>query len=321
MSSRRIRWGAGLAALALVASAMLIASVSQARQQAPAAAGDPPGGPPPGAPLDHFVCYHVLSSQNQTASGTVKLADEFTVNPTTNQQVLKPVHVGLPVKLCAPITKMHAIGSDMFYYPMVHPTLHLVCFKINEPTPTPPRTVSTDNQFNPSGQKRILTTQTLSATSKQTATSACLPSHKSLGAAPPQGEPLNLLSHFKCYKAAETEPSGQTVPGLPAGAWALDQFSPTPIPKYTVVAPVEVCNPAEKTVSTAAGTQDYPAVNPDLHLVCFSIRGGINLNGKQVFVDDQFTSAPAGSFGQLTLGAAYQLCAPSFKQIIPPPPS
>ena len=57
------------------------------------------------------------------------------------------------------------------------------------------------------------------------------------------------------------------------------------------------------------------------HLVCFSIRGGVNLNGKQVFVDDQFTSAPAGSFGQLTLGAAYQLCAPSFKQIIPPPPS
>jgi hypothetical protein len=318
MSSRTIRWAVGLAVLAVVTGAMLVAGVARGPQGAGAATTPALGGPPPGAPLDHFICYHVTGSSNQgvPAGTTVKLADEFTINAAG--PVPKVVHVGLPVKLCNPISKWHNVGGFLFVYPVVHPTLHLVCFKINEPTPTPSKVVSTDNQFNASGSARVLTTQTLSATSKQTATSMCLPSHKSLTPANLGGEPFDVLSHFKCYRAKETEPSGTTVPGLPAPVWAQDQFTPTPIPQSTVVAPVEVCNPAAKSLTTTAGTQTFPPVNPDLHLVCFSLRSTIQ-PATQVYVDDQFTWA--GAPGTLTLsGPAFQLCAPSFKQIIQPPP-
>jgi hypothetical protein len=320
MSSRTIRWAVGLAVLALVTGAMLVAGVARGPQRAGAATTPALGGPPPGAPLDHFVCYHVTQSSNQAppAGAVVKLSDEFNVNATTNQQVPKQVTVGPVVKLCNPISKYHAVAGVLFAYPVVHPTLHLVCFRVTERTPTPAVTVSTDNQFNNAGDTRILTTQTLTATSKQTVTSMCLPSHKSLTDVPPTGEPLDALSHFKCYKAKETEPAGTTVPGLPATIWAQDQFTPSPIPKSTVVAPVEVCNPATKSVTLpAGGTQTFPAVNTDLHLVCFSYRSTVT-PPSEVFVDDQFTTA--GTLGGLVLGAPFELCAPSFKQIIPPPP-
>jgi hypothetical protein len=301
---------------AAVASVALVVGVSQAMQRAAPPAA--PGGPPPGAPLDHFVCYHVTQPAGQPkVPSNVQVADEFTTD-ATGKPVLKPVIVGGPSKLCAPISKYVMVGSSLLIYPALHPTLHLVCFRITEPNATPPVTVKTDNQFNPAGQQRILTT-VASPTTGQTATSLCLPSHKSANPTVfPTGEPLNLLSHFKCYTAKETEPTGTTVPGLPAKVWAQDQFSPTPLPQVTVVAPTEVCNPAEKLVTTSAGSQDYPPVNPNLHLVCFSIRGGITVN-KQVAVDNQFN--PPNQARILNVGAAYQLCAPSFKQIIAPPPS
>jgi hypothetical protein len=176
--------------------------------------------------------------------------------------------------------------------------------------------VSTDNQFNQAGTKRILETGVPGT--NITAQSVCLPSHKSIDpVAPPQGEPLGLLSHFKCYAAHEQEPSGQTLPGLPAKVWAQDQFSPTPIPQVTVNQVIGLCNPAVKVVQTPAGPVTYPEVNPDLHLVCFSITGGITVN-KSVTTDNQFN--PAGKFRTLVVGKAYALCAPSFKQIIAPPP-
>jgi hypothetical protein len=84
-----------------------------------------------------------------------------------------------------------------------------------------------------------------------------------------------------------------------------------------VIAPVSLCNPAEKVIQGPNGTTVFPPVNPDLHLVCFSIRGGITV-GKPVTVDNQFN--PPNTFRTLNVGAAFSLCAPSFKQIIPPPP-
>jgi hypothetical protein len=315
MRSTRVRWVGGGAVVALALGAVLVVAASQA---APAAA--PLGGPPPGDPaLDHFLCYHVTQSSTQPKPTGVKVADEFTTNAAG--PVLKAVTVTTPVKLCAPITKYHIVNGVLFVYPASHPTLHLTCYRITEKTPTPPVTVSTDNQFNAAGQKRILTTQRLSATSTQTVTSLCVPSHKSLSAGvPPQGEPLNMLDHFKCYKAAETEPSGTTVPGLPATVYGLDQFADPAagIHQTTVLKPAEVCNPAEKTVTTASGTQTYPVRFPDHHLVCFSIRTTAAAN-RTVFVDNQFVS-PAVGPQQLVLGTAYQLCAPSFKQVIAPPP-
>lgn len=318
MNPRRIRWAGGVAVAVLVLSAMVVAAVSQA-VQGPAAA-TALGGPPPGDPaLDHFLCYHVTQSSTQPQPTGVKLADEFTTNAAG--QVLKSVTVTTPVKLCAPITKYHVVNGVLFVYPMSHPTLHLTCYKITEKTPTPPTTVQTDNQFNFAGSKRILTTQTLSATSKQTVTSLCVPSHKSLSAGvPPTGEPLDLLDHFKCYRASETEPSGTVVPGLPATVYGQDQFADPAggIPQTTVLKPAEVCNPAVKTVTTPSGTQTYPVHFPDHHLVCFSIRTAAAAN-RTVYVDNQFVS-PAVGPQQLVLGAAYELCAPSFKQIIQPPP-
>ena len=322
MSSRVIRWAVVLAVLAFVAGAVMVAGVARAPQRAGAQTTPPtPGGQPPGAPLDHFVCYHVTASTNQgvPAGETIKESDEFTLN-AANQVVPKAVHVLQPVKLCTPITKWHVFGNSLFIYPVVHPSLHLVCFKTTQVPATPQFTVSTDNQFNNAGDKRILTTQFLSATSKQTMLSLCLPSHKALTAANLGGEPLGDLNHFACYKASETEPSGTTVPGLPAGVFVQDQFIQPPIPKVTVVAPTEVCNPATKYVTTSTGTQTFAPPNPDLHLVCFSIRSTVN-PATQVYVDDQFTQDPAAAAATLNLkGPAFQLCAPSLKQIIQPPP-
>jgi hypothetical protein len=316
-----IRWVVVLAALAFVAGAVMVAGVAKAPPRAGAATTPALGGPPPGAPLDHFVCYHVVGSTNQGVppGATIHESDEFTLN-AASQVVPKLVHVLQPVKLCTPISKWHVVGNSLFVYPVMHPSLHLVCFKATQGTPTPPFTVSTDNQFNNAGDKRILTTQTVTATSKQTMLSLCLPSHKSLTPANLGGEPLDVLNHFACYKATETEPAGSTVPGLPAGVFAQDQFTPAPIPKTTVVAPTEVCNPATKYVTTTAGTQTFAPPNPDLHLVCFSIRSTVQ-PATQVYVDDQFTPDPAAAAATLQLkGPAYQLCAPSLKQIIQPPP-
>lgn len=316
MNAKRTGLAASLTLVVVAASVILIAGVSQARTPLRAASAAV-GGSPPGSLLDHFVCYHVTQSAGQPAvPGGVSLADEFSKTDATGKPVPTPVKVGAPVALCAPITKLHLVGTQMFVYPVLHPTLHLVCFRITENPPTPRFVVKTDNQFNPQAQPRILTTGNAATT--VTATSVCLPSHKSIDpAVPPAGEPLNLLSHFKCYSAAETEPTGTTVPGLPAPVWGIDQFSPTPLPRMTVVAPVSLCNPAEKVIKTAAGQTVYPAVNPDLHLVCFSIRGGIKV-GKPVTVDNQFN--PPNTPRVLNVGAAFSLCAPSFKQIIPPPP-
>jgi hypothetical protein len=108
---------------------------------------------------------------------TLVTVSAFTTD-ATGKPVLKPVIVGGPSKLCAPISKYVMVGSSLLIYPALHPTLHLVCFRITEPNATPPVTVKTDNQFNPAGQQRILTT-VANPTTGQTATSLCLPSPRS----------------------------------------------------------------------------------------------------------------------------------------------
>ena len=191
MGSRRIRLAAGLAVV-VVAAAATLAGVSQAQQGAPAAPANAVlGGPAQGDPaLDHFVCYHVTQSSQQPSPGTVKLIDQWSNTAPGPGGGPLPIQVtlGLPVKFCAPITKYHVVNGALFVYPVTHPTLHLTCYKIAEKGTaanpvTSPKTFTSDNQFNPAGSPRTLSTVTLSATSKQTVTSLCLPSWKSL--APP----------------------------------------------------------------------------------------------------------------------------------------
>jgi len=313
-TGRKARLGlSGLVIAGMAAAALAAVSHAGASSSAQTALS----GPQPGAPLDHFVCYHVRQAAGSPPiPASVLLGDEFSAKNPDGSPIPTPVKVGAPTALCAPVTKYHQVGSTLYVYPVVHSTLHLVCFKITESTPTPRMFVSTDNQFNPPGQKRILETG-LPGTNV-TAQSVCLPSHKSVDpAAPPQGEPLGLLSHFKCYTATETEPTGQTVPGLPAKVWAQDQFSPTPIPQISVNKVISLCNPAVKVVP-GPNPQTFPEVNPDLHLVCFSISGGVTTVNKSVTVDNQFN--PTGKFRTLAVLKAYALCAPSFKAIIAPPP-
>jgi hypothetical protein len=308
------RW---LLLAAVVTGLLITASVAIASNGKAVGNAGPLGGPPPGPPLDHFVCYHVTQPAGQPPHPSiVQLADEFSPLDASGNPIPSPAVVGGAMSLCAPVAKYHLVGTTLVVYPVVHPTLHLVCFKITENPPTPPKTVSTDNQFNPPGVQRILVTG--SATTAQTAISLCLPSHKSTDpAVAPTGEPLGLLSHFKCYSASEQEPSGVKVPGLPATVWTQDQFSPGALPQMTVVKPIALCNPVTKIVDTPAGPVTTPMVNPQYHLVCFSIRGGLTPN-LPVTVDNQFN--PPGKFRHLTVGAAYELCAPSFKTIIAPPP-
>jgi hypothetical protein len=307
-------------AVVVVAAAATLAGVSQAQQGAPAAPANAVlGGPAQGDPaLDHFVCYHVMQATPLPPLGTVKLIDQWSNTAPGGGPLPIQVTVGAAVKLCAPITKYHVYNGALFVYPVTHPTLHLTCYKITEKGTasnpvTSPKTFKSDNQFNPAGSPRTLSTQTLTATTKQTVTSLCLPSWKSLATPVSPGEPLADLDHYKCYKATETEPTGVSIPGLPAQVFWQDQFADPAagLPQATVLKPTEFCNPTEKLVTINNTTTDTPIKNPSYHLTCFSIRTTAN-TPPPVFVMNQFANATVGP-QQLVLGTPYQLCAPSFK--------
>ncbi len=164
----------------------------------------PPTTPNPTRLLDHFRCYDI---QQQPASQTVKLADQF---GTTTTKVVRVI------RLCNPVRKNNE--------PVRRAKSHLVCYSITESPAFRPLAVRVRNQFGRAAL-RIRRPETL-----------CLPSFKqviqtqAVSAAPPG------LDHFKCYEAEQ--------PQLPVRFVGLrDQFGQS---EGQVVATRQLCNPVRK---------------------------------------------------------------------------
>lgn len=84
--------------------------------------------------LDHFECYVV---KGKAVNVPVGLKDEFTSVPS--------VTVTTPALLCAPTVKVH----NKKKYPIMHPTVHLVCYTIQLPSVN--KNLDTRNQFRAEG--------------------------------------------------------------------------------------------------------------------------------------------------------------------------
>jgi hypothetical protein len=126
----------------------------------------PPTGSEPLANLDHFKCYAAKDVTDAPAGGVpakVKLSDEFTPPGGV------VASIGELVMLCNPVTK--SVGGRVFA--PRHPTFHLVCWAIQNPTEAPNR-VFTSNQFNPTSTPRALVVGTLPNEHR----TLCVPSFK-----------------------------------------------------------------------------------------------------------------------------------------------
>jgi hypothetical protein len=239
-----------------------------------ATAGDGVAANPLSA-VDHFKCYKASElPPPQPLPSQVTLADQFGASA---------VKVGPVIMLCNPVVKVH----DDVTYPVSHPELHLVCFKLLQ---NQARNVQVRNQF---GIRPLRAT---------TARRLCLPSYKNQEPGPGL-PPLGLLDHYKCYDAPEIIPTGgQPAPGIPDTVQLTDQFEQKTV---KVGAAVTLCNPVRKTHDGTVTEVRYP----DVHLVCFKIKE------KQPPTP---TVTVFNQFGKRTIavGKPVELCLPSRKQVI-----
>jgi hypothetical protein len=117
------------------------------------AANTPPG-------LNHFTCYPVAVNAGAYHPPPILLKDEFTQKKVAVQ--VNPA----PQELCLPAKKVIQSRAGNHVYPVVNPTLHLLCFAV---TKTPIRNaVYAQNQFG-SAKMRVTRTKWL-----------CLPSTKQI---------------------------------------------------------------------------------------------------------------------------------------------
>ena len=100
---------------------------------------------PPG--LNHFTCYPVTQIPGQLGykPPPVLLRDQFSLTPVPAQ--VNPV----PAELCLPTTKIVPTANGARFFPIINPTLHLLCFPVSK-TPFP-ASVYDENQF---GTRKLL---------------------------------------------------------------------------------------------------------------------------------------------------------------------
>src|SRR3984957_1961531 len=84
----------------------------------------PPGRSPTTPPnLNHFTCYPVKVASGAYKPPPVQLQDEFASGPVS--AAVNPV----PSDLCLPTEKVLPDGQ---YFPIINPTLHLLCFQVTQ---------------------------------------------------------------------------------------------------------------------------------------------------------------------------------------------
>ncbi len=242
--------------------------------------------------VDHQLCYTATGKFAPPAGAKVRLIDQFSPNGYL------PIIRHALVLHCNPVIKIvknSATGGQQVFRP-TNPRAHLACLPFTLPpgTTVPTPKVLVTNQF---GSATLYLKQP---------NLLCLPSWKSM-TGPPKLKPTAPpgLNHFSCYPVADWN-GGYKIPPFVA---LKDQFAAAPVQVQINPLPQELCLPAKKIVSTAAGVKTYPMVDPKTHLLCF---GGIKTPIKpKVWDENQFgTSA-------VVIRAAKWLCLPSTKQIVP----
>ena len=109
------------------------------------------------------------------------------------------------------------------------------------------------------------------------------------------------LNHFTCYPV---RPVGNATYGPPNPVFVKDEFANTKATVSVDSVPSELCLPAKKVI----GNKTYPILNPDLHLLCYTVTKTPIKN--PVYVQNQF------GFGKMHVISTQWLCLPSTKQII-----
>jgi hypothetical protein len=200
-----------------------------------------------------------------------------------------------PLVLCNP-TKKARPGISTTPIPPGLENAHLVCYLIDDTLPPPTDRFKTSNQF---GSEEL----TVNA-----AQNLCVPSLKNpVAGGPTVADIEKVLAHFKCYGMTELTPF------TPVDVILSDQFG---VQSVKAVKPFLLCNPTAKTVTDAAGNTVTHPIPPGLefaHLKCYATQPITPMNEK-VTVENQF-----GTQDLLVVGLN-DLCVPSVKIRIPPPP-
>jgi uncharacterized surface anchored protein len=254
--------------------------------------------------ISHFTCYKPSSST--AASG-------FTVSPVVLANQFAPngfsANLGPVTYHCNPVQKTVGTATNQTVTPIVNGVAHLLCFSIVKPPTQPTYNVQVTNQFGVADMTTSKPTSLCVPSWKEegtpanpnTSCSGCVPLPQTL--VQPAG-----LDHYVCYTAAYTTAAGAVLPTftLPTALKLQDEFMPSALPA-TLMNPNLLCVPTEKIAAT--GIAPTPLFNPRAHLVCFPVRAkGVT----PVPVTDQ------NQFGLGTISAMvlYELCVPSYKQII-----
>src|SRR5262249_8782741 len=155
--------------------------------------------------------------------------------------------------LCNPVRKTL---PNKQVFKVTNPRAHLVCFPMSAENAQPAPRVVVANQFG---------TATLQPGKPSR---FCVPSSRRLmGPVAMNPDPPANLNHFTCYPATLTRGAYKPPPGI----LLRDEFSSTNVKVTVGPVPRLLCLPAKKTIKTNAGTKSYPMINPDVHLLCYSV--------------------------------------------------
>ena len=155
------------------------------------------------------------------------------------------------------------------------PFTHLTCYDILESAVPAFAAATVTNQF--------VTDQLLEVGDPR---ELCVPTEKLIAPGPIDGD------HYRCWEA--TDPSGTS---LGIGVDLVDQFQGFPT---SVEEPFRLCNPVDKN--------GEGIVDPDMHLVCYTLQPEGGSLGFQVPIANQFHP-----LANLDVDQPFALCAPSTK--------
>lgn len=250
--------------------------------------GDGSGGSPdepdpfdPEEVLNHYLCHRVSAEGFAKPKGTVELTDQFSAADPE-------VTVTTRFDVCNPVRK------NQFPSP-ARPGAHLVCYGIEGASAD--KEVVVSNQFD----RRFRGPQQLKVGGP---TRTCLPSGKTEDLEPP--EPPSIpddVDHFRCYAASARKAF------RPFGLLLRDQFFSG---DAKVVRLLEICNPTDKAID---GKPKAKRRQPEAHLACYELDMPKNEESSALIVN-QFEKNGA----LLTVRQPRDLCVPSTKKVVAPPP-
>jgi len=279
-----------LISVASLAVAASVLSVTIGADAQPAGSGGP-------ASISHFTCYLATAP-------TTSAAPSFVPKPVFLLNQFAPngfyTNVGSVVEHCNPVQKTINSTSPPTVTNIVNPNDHLLCFVLSKPPAQPSYTVTATNQF---GTGELTTGKPITL---------CLPTWKNqpaMALAQPPG-----LDHYVCYQASYTKTAtGSAVSTFtpPTAMTLQDQFMPAQVPA-TIGAPNLLCVPTVKIVQP--GFTVPGLANPQAHLVCFPVT-----TPKRSFTPPaQVTDQNQFGDGLVTIKKLFELCVPSYKDVIDP---